>query len=137
MTIVVVDDTADHLELLAEFIGELRPNATVCLLRNGLELPTCLESKPVDLVLMDLMMPSINGYDLVRKVRGAGRWSDLPIVAVTGLRRSDHHESLQEAGFSDCISKPYEIEELARVLDQLLPRNNSSSAAAERILQDA
>ena len=119
--IVLIDDTADHLELLAEFIGELRPGATIRLLQNGRQLPQFLESEPADLIMMDLMMPSINGFDLVRQVRESGRWPDLPIVAVSGLRQANHQEELLRAGFSDYVNKPYEVEELATILDRHLP----------------
>ncbi len=119
--IVLIDDTADHLELLAEFIGELRPGANIRLLQNGRQLPQFLESEPTDLVMMDLMMPSINGFDLVRQVRESGRWPDLPIVAVSGLRQANHQEELLRAGFSDYVNKPYEVEELATILDRHLP----------------
>ncbi len=121
MNIVLVDDTPDHLEILSEFVRELRPSATVMPLQDGLELPTYLEERPVDLILMDLMMPSINGMELVQKIRGAGRWENLPIVAVSGLRQGEQQQSLLKAGFSDYIFKPYEVEELVRVLDQHLP----------------
>lgn len=121
MNIVVIDDTPDHLELLSEFLKELRPRATIQPLQNALDLPTYLEDKPVDLVMVDLLMPSMNGMDLVRQIRGTGRWPHLPIVAVSGLRHNNHHQVLQEAGFNDYIVKPYEVDDLLRVLDQHLP----------------
>lgn len=121
MNIVLIDDTPEHLDLLAEFIQELRPGARISRLQDGLELPQRLEQQPADLVLMDLIMPSINGFDLVRKIREWGPWKGLPIVAVSGLRQENHLQELSQAGFSDFIVKPYEIEDLTRILDQHLP----------------
>ncbi|MDQ4075927.1 MAG: response regulator [Chloroflexota bacterium] len=128
MNIVLVDDTPDHLELLAEFVRELRPRATVLPLQNGLELPDCLNKKPVDMVMMDLMMPTISGIDLVRRVREAGRWPNLPIVAVSGLNQVGQQQQLLEAGFTDHIVKPYEIDELVRVLNAHLPEEEENRA---------
>ncbi len=119
--IVLVDDTPDHLELLAEFVGELRPGANILQFRDATELPRHLEEAQVDLVMVDLMMPTINGFDLVRQVREAGRWADLPIVAVSGMRQGDQQAELHRAGFNDYIFKPYEVTDLIRVLDQHLP----------------
>jgi two-component system, sensor histidine kinase SagS len=119
--IVLIDDTPDHLELLAEFVGELRPSASICRVCDGRDLPHHLEAGPVDLVMVDLMMPSISGFDLVRQVRQEGRWPDLPIIAVSGLRKAEQQRELQQAGFSDYLFKPYEVDELVRVLDRHLP----------------
>jgi two-component system, sensor histidine kinase SagS len=119
--IVLIDDTADHLELLAEFVGELRPSASIYQVCDGRELPRYLEEGQVDLVMVDLMMPSISGFDLVRQVREEGRWPNLPIVAVSALRKAEQQCELQQAGFSDYLFKPYEVEELVRVLDRHLP----------------
>lgn len=120
-TIVLIDDTPDHLELLAEFIGELRPDATLQLLQNGRHLSQTLEAGPVDLVMMDLMMPSIDGFDLVRQIRASGRWPTLTIVAVSGLKQPNHQQALEQAGFSDYLYKPFEVDELADLLDRHLP----------------
>lgn len=121
MHIVLVDDTPDHLELLSEFVQDLRPGATIRCLQDGQELPRLLEENPVDLVMVDLMMPTINGFDLVHQLRQVHRWQSLPIIAVSGLQRSNHQQAIQQAGFTDYIVKPYDFSELVRVLDQHLP----------------
>lgn len=122
MNIILVDDTPEHLELLTEFVSEIRPRATIQGLRNGLELVGHLQRQPVDLVMMDLMMPAISGFDLVRQIRASGQWSHLPIIAVSGLKQPNHKETLREAGFNDYIAKPYEFQDLVRVLDSHLPQ---------------
>lgn len=121
MNIILVDDTPDHLNLLAEFVQELRPDATVHRLQNGMDLPRYLEQQHADLIMMDLMMPGISGMDLVQQVRSSTRWINLPIVAVSGLNQHQHQQKLIQAGFNDYIFKPYELDELARILEQHLP----------------
>jgi DNA-binding response OmpR family regulator len=121
MNIILVDDTPDHLELLSEFVQELRPDATIHCLQDGLELTHWLDERPADLVMVDLMMPTITGFDLVRQVRQNRRWHTLPIIAVSGLRQVNHRAELEKAGFSDYIVKPYDISDLVRVLDRHLP----------------
>ena len=121
MNIVLIDDTPDHLELLAEFIGELRPQATILPMRDGRLLSQRLQEAPVDLVMVDLMMPAINGFDLVRQVRETGQWGHVPIIAVSGLRQDEQQSELEQAGFTDYIVKPFEVADLVRVLDRHLP----------------
>jgi CheY-like chemotaxis protein len=122
MNILLVDDTQDHLELLSEFVRELRPQATIHSLQNATELTQYLQATPVDLVMVDLLMPQMNGFDLVRQVREMGQWPNLPIVAVSGLRESGQQQRLQEAGFNDYVNKPYDFSDLTRVLDRHLPQ---------------
>ena len=121
MNIVLIDDTPDHLELLAEFVGELRPQATIVPMKDGRLLPQRLQEAAVDLVMVDLMMPAINGFELVRQVRETGQWSQLPIIAVSGLRQDSQQSELERAGFTDYIVKPFEVSDLVRVLDRHLP----------------
>jgi CheY-like chemotaxis protein len=129
MHVILVDDTPEHLELLSEFITELRPEARVRCLQNGFELPRYLELAPTDLVLVDLLMPAMNGFDLVRMVREDERWRHLPIVAVSGLRAATEQQELQMAGFDDFMEKPYELTQLERILNQHVPHTSSTLSA--------
>ena len=120
MQIVLIDDTPEHLELLTEFVSELRPAAQVWPLQDGRSLPAFLAQHRADLVMMDLMMPHISGYELARWLR-AENDERLPIIAISALQMPNHDEALQQAGFTDALRKPYEFHELARLLDQHLP----------------
>lgn len=121
MHIVLVDDTPEHLELLREFLGELRPEARVTTLQDGRHLVEHLRKQPADLVMVDLLMPRINGYDLVQQLRAVEYCAETPVVAVSGLRQPDHESELHALGFTDYIVKPYEITDLLRILDRHLP----------------
>ncbi len=88
--------------------------------RYGIEL---LESTPgVELVLMDIMMPDMDGYEAIRAIRGMDRFDQLPIVALTAkAMRGDREESLA-AGASDYVTKPVELEQLLDTLRVWLHR---------------
>jgi CheY-like chemotaxis protein len=82
--------------------------------KDGIEL---LERNPeVDVVLMDIMMPELDGYDTTRIIRGLERFKDLPIIAVTAKAMKGDREKCVEAGASDYIAKPVNIEQLLSLL---------------------
>jgi CheY-like chemotaxis protein len=65
---------------------------------------------------MDIMMPELDGYDTIRIVRGLEEFKDLPIIAVTAKAMKGDREKCIEAGASDYISKPVNVEQLMSLL---------------------
>ena len=112
--ILVVDDEARNARLLQMV---LRPGGyRVSLAAGGPEALAIAASQPVDLVLLDVMMPGMSGYEVCRAIRADPATSFLPIILVTALHESDERIRGIEAGADDFISKPFnEVELLARV----------------------
>jgi CheY-like chemotaxis protein len=76
-----------------------------------------LESSPdIDLVLMDIMMPDMDGYDTMRAIRARERFRSLPLVALTAKAMKGDREKCIEAGATDYVSKPVDPEHLLAVL---------------------
>jgi len=86
--------------------------------RNGLESLKALEEatrnpgQPIDLVLMDVMMPEMDGLTAVREIRKRGEWKRLPIIMLTAKAMKDDHENCLEAGANDYMAKPLDIDKL-------------------------
>lgn len=118
MHIILIDDTPDHLELLAEFVRELRPGARITTIQDGRRLPEVLAEGAADLLLMDLIMPGVDGISLARRVRETLQPS-LPIVAVSGLNPGT--VPLDGSGINDQIGKPFSFASLSRILDRYVP----------------
>jgi CheY-like chemotaxis protein len=113
--ILVVDD--DIRNIFAITAALERYNVTVQYAENGRDGLELLKKTPdVDVVLMDIMMPELDGYEVMKLIRKEDAWKDLPIIALTAkAMRSDRDKCIQ-AGASDYISKPVELDKLLSML---------------------
>ena len=119
--ILVVDDDFRNVFALSALLE--RGSAEVLVAESGKQALTVLaESPDVDLVLMDIMMPGMDGYATIRAVRLLGDFAALPIIAVTGKVMKGERERCLEAGANDYVPKPVDTVELLAALGPWLPR---------------
>ncbi|MFD0894855.1 response regulator [Luteolibacter ambystomatis] len=96
--------------------------------RNGREAVSMLESSrvnggaSVDLVLMDIMMPEMDGLTAMREIRARREWSRLPIIALTAKAMKSDQEQCLQAGANDYLSKPLDVEKLLSLIRVWMPR---------------
>jgi CheY-like chemotaxis protein len=107
--ILVVDDVADNLFLLQTILEA--EGYSVDTASNGSIALNKIEHSEPDLVLLDIMMPGLNGYDVTQKVRQNEKFSDLPIVLLTAHDEFFQHP-YSEIGATDLIRKPVDFDEL-------------------------
>jgi signal transduction histidine kinase/HAMP domain-containing protein/ActR/RegA family two-component response regulator len=125
--VLVVDDDIRNVFALASVL-ELH-GMTVLHADSGKEgIETLKHTHDVDAVLMDVMMPGLDGYDTMRMVRQLERYRTVPIVAVTAKAMLGDREKCIEAGASDYIAKPVEIDDLLAMLSRLLLGEKSGQA---------
>ncbi|SEU09529.1 response regulator [Stigmatella erecta] len=124
--ILVVEDDVRNVFALSSV---LEPRgAKVEIARNGkeaLELLTrslAQPSKAVDLVLMDIMMPEMDGITAMREIRKRAEWSKLPIIALTAKAMRDDQEKCIAAGANDYIAKPLDVEKLLSLIRVWMPK---------------
>lgn len=115
--IIIADDYADNRELLRVLLSvvgyEIR-EAT-----NGRECIELAQSEPPDLVLIDLSMPVLDGWGVLRELRADERTRAIPCVAFTALADLDHERAL-EKGFDAYIAKPFTSKDLLDTVERLL-----------------
>ena len=113
--VLVVDDDARNLFAVTTLLESQGAEAlSAGNAREGLEL---LERRSdVDTVLMDVMMPEIDGYEAVRRIRAVPRRSRLPIVALTAKAMPGDRERCLRAGFDDFLAKPIEVKNLVEAV---------------------
>lgn len=104
-TILVVDDTPENLDVLSEVLS---PNYKVLVATNGVRaLDIALKTQPVDLVLLDIMMPDMDGFEVLSRMKMQPTLADIPVIFITALGSSLNEEKGLELGAVDYVAKPF------------------------------
>ncbi len=116
--VLLVEDNEINRELATEVLT--RNKLVVDTASNGQEALIQLTRHSYDLVLMDIQMPVMDGYEAARAIRGELGLGNLPIIALTASSSSSVREKCMEAGMDDYLSKPIDIHELMEMIDRLI-----------------
>ena len=125
-TILVVEDDVRNVFALSSVLEPT--GAKVEIARNGREAIEALEraahpdGEPVDLVLMDIMMPEMDGFTAMAEIRKRPEWRRLPIIALTAKAMKDDQEKCLAAGANDYIAKPLDVEKLLSLVRVWMPK---------------
>jgi signal transduction histidine kinase/DNA-binding response OmpR family regulator/CHASE3 domain sensor protein len=118
--ILLVDDDIRNIFSLSSALEH--KGMTVEIARNGFEAITQLNETPdIDLVLMDVMMPGMDGLEATRRIRTDPRFASLPIIAITAKAMKDDQEQTRVAGMTDYLAKPIDLDRLYSLLRVWLP----------------
>jgi CheY-like chemotaxis protein/two-component sensor histidine kinase len=112
--ILVVDDNPDALESLTQLVA--RMGNEVCRAHDGREAIEAAEAFQPDIVLMDLGMPNVNGYEAARRMREQPWGRHLTLIATTGWGQDEDRRRTAEAGFDRHLVKPIDVAELRELL---------------------
>ncbi|RYE96345.1 MAG: response regulator, partial [Oxalobacteraceae bacterium] len=118
--VLLVDDDMRNIFALTSLLEQR--GLTVEPARNGVEALEKLEAQTdIDIVLMDIMMPVMDGLEATRRIRADPRLHKLPVIAITAKAMRDDQEQCRKAGCNDYLAKPIDLDRLISLLRVWLP----------------
>ena len=118
-TVLLVDDNEQNLELLEVYMEDL-PEVRVVTARNGLEAMAKVAEEAPELILLDIMMPKMSGFEVCKRIKSDPKTRDIIVVMVTALNETSDIERAAECGTDDYISKPVERKAVVGLVRNLL-----------------
>lgn len=123
VSILLVDDDMRNIYSLSSVLEEY--GYTVICATNGSEALDLLSSQEIDLILMDIMMPDMDGYEAMRQIRSSQKYIHVPIIALTAKAMKEDRDLCIQAGADDYISKPVRLDKLLSLIRVWLPGRHS------------
>lgn len=117
-SILIVDDNLQNLELMQAYLEEL--DCPVRTARDGMEALQAVEREAPDLILLDVMMPRMSGFQVCSKLKAAPTTREIPVIMVTALNELGDVEKAKESGADDFVTKPVNKVELVIRVKSLL-----------------
>ena len=121
--VLVAEDDAFNQKIIKQVLKRLGVSIIV-LANNGSEALSALEQDDYDVVLMDLHMPIMNGYEASTEIRKNPRYAQLPVIALSASVTEEDRQRSLAAGMNDFISKPINVNDLLATLEQWLKRSS-------------
>lgn len=129
-TILVVDDMPENVRLLTRLLT--RAGHRVVGAGSGIEALQALAGQVPDLVMLDVDMPGMNGYEVCRSMRAERATSGVPVIIVSGMDSSEERMRAIEAGADDVVAKPFRVDDLMGRVDVLLKTTRRATTEAPR-----
>ena len=117
-TILYVEDNEDNIYMLSERLR--REGFDVDIARTGAEGVALARARPPDLVIMDLVLPGMDGFAAARELRGAAETRHIPIIALSASVLPEHQHRAIDAGCDDFETKPVDLPRLLEKIEKLL-----------------
>lgn len=117
--VLIVEDNEQNLELLKIYMEDI-PEAEVITAGNGMEALEQIEEHEPDLVLLDIMMPRMSGFEVCQRIKGDPKTRDTTVVMVTALNETSDIERAAKCGTDDYLSKPIDRKAMVNLVRSLL-----------------
>ena len=130
--VLIVDDVKANVDVL---VAALRDEYKLSVALNG-ETACTAEKNPPDLVLLDIMMPGLDGYEVCRRLRASPQTREVPVMFLSGLGDVDNKAAGFEAGGNDYLTKPFELLEVKARVRSLLKAKAYSDAVKEKLASE-
>ena len=120
--ILIVEDEEDILELLSEVFSDLEDYRILCA-RDGEEAISIAQVDNPDIILLDIGLPKVNGYDVCKLVKSDPAMSHIKVLMLSGMAQNSDWQKAQEVGADGYIAKPFSSIALVEKVEELLRSN--------------
>ncbi|MDQ3812231.1 MAG: response regulator [Chloroflexota bacterium] len=117
--ILIGEDEPDN-QVIMQTVVESLVGARAQVAGDGLALLACVERERPRMILLDLMMPGLDGFEVTRQLKANPATADIPILAISALVRPDDREAALAAGCDEFVRKPFELDELEALINTFL-----------------
>ena len=131
-SVLVVDDEPNIREIVRRLLKELEPDLKVEEACDGYEASIKIGSMQPDLVIMDVMMPRVDGISLCRSIRDNPKTQHIKVLAITAFPEQDNVKKMYDAGADLCLIKPLQFEHFRLEVVRLLNEASRGGSAAAR-----
>jgi PleD family two-component response regulator len=131
-SVLIVDDDISNLEILLELLGK---DYTVYISKSGVTAVDIANKNMPDLILLDLVMPDMDGFDVLTKLKTSDKTQEIPVIIITGLKSVEDEEKAFDLGAADIIQKPFDyriVKARSKNQIQIVNRSRSKCAACKR-----
>src|SRR3954470_14777258 len=120
--VLIGEDEPDN-QVILQTVVEALVGVRAAVAGDGLAVLACVERERPRMILLDLMMPGLDGFQVTRELKGNPATAGIPIVAVSAMARADDREAALAAGCDDFVRKPFELDDLEAVIRTYLERS--------------
>jgi sigma-B regulation protein RsbU (phosphoserine phosphatase) len=131
--ILIVDDTKSNVDIL---VDALRDDYKLSVALNGESALQSIDRNPPDLVLLDILMPGIDGYEVCRRLRASPKTREIPVMFLSSLEEARDKARGFEIGGNDYVTKPFELLEVKARVRSLLKAKAYTDSVKERIASE-
>jgi len=117
--VLIVDDDEDLVELIADHL-ERDGRFEIRTANNGFDAGMMVKESRPDIIVLDIMLPDINGKEVCQRIRSDSTMEDVRIICISGMVEEDKVADLRDAGANDFMHKPFEVEKLIDRMCELL-----------------
>ena len=117
--ILIIEDDSDVLTVMGDLLKTHGYEAHM--FSSGEKALEAIEDLLPDVVIMDLMMPEINGFEICKKIRSMNMVHNIPMIAITGYDSVDNRSRIFDAGIDDYLPKPFDVKVLLKKISDLIP----------------
>jgi two-component system, cell cycle response regulator DivK len=123
--VLIGEDEPDN-QVILQTVVESLVGVRAAVAGDGLAVLALVRQERPGMILLDLMMPELDGFEVTRQLKGDPATANIPIVAVSAMARPDDREAALAAGCDDFVRKPFELDDLEAVIRQYLENGVSA-----------